>query len=207
MSRRPLGHHRGGQRLGRTGDRGAVIVELALVSLFLLMMIAGTFDYGQGWRTGLAVNEGARAGARVGSALGPDPLADYYALSAARSSMASSGQLNGVERVVIYRSTTTNGAVPSSCTIGSASTSPCVVIDGDDFRAFAEDDFDDVTGCLDDALVDNWCPASRTNVQLTADYFGIWIDLTHTKTFTFTGSTLRVTRDAVMRLEPRDIGS
>lgn len=47
----------------------------------------------------MAVNEAARTGARTGSGVGPDRLADYYALSGAKSALESSGKLDRVQRV------------------------------------------------------------------------------------------------------------
>ena len=60
-------------------ERGAMLVEFAFVAMFLVVLVAGTFDYGFAWRSGLAVNEGARAGARVGSGQSLSRGADYYA--------------------------------------------------------------------------------------------------------------------------------
>ena len=64
-------------------------------------------------------------------------------------------------------------------------------------------DFNTTTGCFEPALVKNWCPSSRDNVQLTADYYGVWIQTRYSYEFSILGSGTTVRRDAVMRLEPK----
>ncbi|HEX2575333.1 MAG TPA: TadE/TadG family type IV pilus assembly protein [Aquihabitans sp.] len=177
------------------------MVELAMVALMLLTLAAAAFDLGMAWRSGLATNESVRTGARVASAMGSDRLADYYALSGAKSALAASGKLDDVQRVVIYRSTAVNGQVPASCTAATPSGS-CTVLSGAQLRsAFTTASFD-AQGCFTGAAVKAWCPTTRNNVQLTADYFGIWIQIRHSYAFPILGAGTNVARDAVMRLEP-----
>lgn len=200
-----LAHLRGPHEGPRTrGERGAALVEFALVALFILSLIAGTYDLGQGWRASLAVNEAARTGARTASAMGTQPLADYYALSGARAALGNSNLLAHVERVVIYRSATANGEVPAQCKTASTTSQPCNILTGAQFRTFTQTGFNTTTGCFTAATVRNWCPSSRNNVQQTAQYFGIWIQVRKPKQFRFMGSHLTVSRDAVMRLEPTE---
>lgn len=185
-------------------ERGATLVEMAIIALFIITLGAGTYDLGQGWRASLAVNEAARTGARTASAMGTQPLSDYYALSGARAALGNSGMLDHVERVVIYRSATVGGEVPAACRTGSSTSSPCNILTGNQFRAMSQSQFHATTGCFTPAAVKNWCPSSRNNVQLHAQYFGIWIEVRQPKQFTFLGSHNIVTRDAVMRLEPTE---
>lgn len=202
-----VAHHRSGSRRHerRAREGGAVVVELAIVSLFLISIFAGTYDYGQAWRTGLAANEAARTGARVGSARGPERDADFIALSGVKSALESSGKLDDVERVVVFRSTTANGRVPNACKTGS--TSNCQVITGANFQSDWEDDGvqdgTGTTGCLAIASSTGWCPTTRINDQITAEYYGIWIKLRHDYEFPLLGSGTDVARTAVMRLEPK----
>ncbi len=90
-------------------QRGALLVEFAFVAMFLVVLVAGTFDYGFAWRSGLAVNEGARAGARVGSGQALSRGADYYALNSVKSALTASGSINQIQKVVIFKSTTSDG--------------------------------------------------------------------------------------------------
>ena len=194
--------YRGG---GSRSERGAAVVEFALVALFLSVLSAGSFDYGMAWRVGLVTNEAARTASRTGSALGDNALADWYALSGARAAMQNSGRLQDVERVVVYKSTTANGKVPPSCTTGSATTSPCNVFSGTQFRNMTQASFNTTTGCYVGSAVKNWCPSTRNNVQLTADYYGVWIQTRYTNQFKMISDGTLVERAAVMRLEPEVI--
>src|SRR6478752_6284294 len=109
-------HHRAEPaRRSPRGERGASLVEFSFVAMFLLVLIAGTFDYGFAWRAGLTGNEAARSGARVGSSQSLSKGADYYALNSVRATLIASGAINQVEKVVIFKSTTANGRVPASC--------------------------------------------------------------------------------------------
>jgi Flp pilus assembly protein TadG len=53
-------------RLGR-GERGANVVEMALVMVFLLLLAAGIVDLGRAYHTYIVMMNAAREGARWGS--------------------------------------------------------------------------------------------------------------------------------------------
>lgn len=186
-------------------ERGAGIVEFALVALLLFTLAAGAFDYGQAWRTGLTVNEAARTGARVGSAGGNDRAADFNALSGLKASLVSSGKLGDVVRVVVFRSDEADGKMPAACKTGSSNL--CQVIPGNAFRSNWEaQTFEAATlanGCLQVATARNWCPTGRDNKQKTAQFYGVWVQLRHDFMFPVMGSGTDVERTAVMRLEPK----
>lgn len=199
----------------RRDERGATMVELAFISVLLLTLIAGTFDYGFAWRAGLAANEAARAGARVGSGQSISRGADYYALGGLRASLQSSSQLDAIQRVIVFKSSTANGRVPSSCLATSPSGS-CNVLTGAQLQALTVSSYDLTvsadpkvkptgTGCLKSSAARfvGWCPNARTNVQATgSDYYGVYVELRYVNKFPFLGSGTTVTRTAVMRLEP-----
>lgn len=200
-----LRHHLGPNRAPRSRghERGAALVEMAIVATLLLLIIAGGYDFGQAWRQGLITNEAARTGARTGSALGDNYLADWYALSGSRAALQNSGRLDDVERVIIYRADSTQGDVPSQCITQNSTSQRCNVLTGQQFREMEIGDFNTTTGCFEPALVKNWCPSARDNVQLTADYYGVWIQTRYDYEFSILGSGTTIRRDAVMRLEPK----
>lgn len=187
-----------------------MLVEFALVGMLLFALLAGAFDYGMAWRAGLAIHEGARTGARVGSALGDTvdsdtghALADYYALTGARSALQSSGKLDNVQRVVIFQATSPEGTVPEECKTQMNPSRPCNIIDGHTFRTLSQSQFRS-DGCLSStAYARRWCPRGRTSVQLGADYFGIWIQYREDHHFPIVGSHRMIERQAVMRIEPQ----
>lgn len=211
MGRRlPAGHRR-----GRTSERGVAMVELAFVAMLLLLMVAGTFDYGFAWRSGLAANEAARTGARVASGQGTSAGADYYALNGVRASLTASGQINNVKKIVIFRSTTANGRVPTTC-LATAPSGACNVLTKAQLQALTSASYSIVisadptvaptgTGCLlaGSASLAGWCPNARIKVpQASADYVGVYVELFYKNQFPILGSGTTVTRTAVMRIEP-----
>lgn len=199
-----LAHRRRGRRAARN-ERGAVLVEMAVVALLLVTLLAGTFDYGMAWRVGLATNEASRTAARVGSARSAERDADYAALSGAKAALDASGQLDKVQRVVIFRSLSANGRMPQSCRTGSGT--GCQVITGDQFRtAWETRTMDQAThpnGCLRVATSRSWCPTSRINAQSSADHYGVWIMLRQDHRFPIMGDGVDIERTTVMRLEPK----
>jgi len=61
------GNGRSGLRRARPTGRGSALVELALVSPVLLMMLAGVLNYGFALRTAAVAANAARIGAQYGS--------------------------------------------------------------------------------------------------------------------------------------------
>jgi len=187
------------------GERGAGIIEFAMVALILFTLAAGAFDYGQAWRSGLGINEAVRTGARVGSAGGTDRATDFNALSGLKAALASSEMLEGVVRVVVFRSDASDGSIPETCK--TSSTNECQVISGDQFRTEWEDgsvaSATQTNGCLNIASARNWCPTNRINSQATAQYYGVWVQFRHDYFFPLMGDGVTIERTAVMRLEPK----
>lgn len=206
-----ISHHRRSARAARIrrGIGGAVLVELAFVSMFLAVLAGGAYDFGMGWRQGLAVTEASRTGARVGSSQGDLVGADFALLSGTKAALASSGVLPAVNRVVIYKSATVDGDIPANCrtTTSTNPTEACNILTGTQFRALPASVTTGVltaTGCITNSQAKNWCPTTRNNVQLTAEYIGVWVQVTYTFKFKFIGSSRTIERDAVMRLEPTE---
>ncbi len=187
-------------------ESGAVIVEMAFIAIFLLVLSAGAFDYGLAWRASLGVNEAARTGARVGSASGNDVEADFNMLTGARSALSSSGLLSNVERVVVYSATNVNGTIPAACKTATATSEQCNILTGDQFRAIPTSATGALTstGCINNSTTKKWCPTTRNNVQLTAEYVGIWIKVRYQPSFSFTARATTIERTAAMRLEPKE---
>ncbi len=199
-----LGHHcgRAASHPVPVRERGAAIVELAIVAMLLVALIAGTYDFGMAWKTTLGVTEGSRAAARVGSAVGPDINADKSIVTGLQSTLASSGLLDDVERVVIFKATNLDGAVPALCKTSTAS--GCNVFTGAEFRLVKQATLVDANGCLAVGSK-GYCPKARDNVQLNAHYIGIWVKVRYDYEFGFNGTGIDIERATIMRLEPKDL--
>lgn len=188
-------------------EKGAVLVEFAFVAMILLALLAGAFDYGRAWRVGLAANEAARTGARVGSGQGDAETADFSLLSGMKSALESSGQLGNVTRVVIFEADRDDGEVPQACVTGNGSSSSCNILTGEQFRALPETSGGSTlhdNGCIRNSTTKRFCPTNRNSIQISADYLGIWVQVRYDFMFPVLGSTQLVERTVVMRLEPKD---
>lgn len=187
-------------------EEGAVLIELAIVAMFLVTLLAGAFDYGQAWRVGLTANEAARTGARVGSGQATALTADFSLLSGMRSALESSDQLDHVVRVVIFRSQTADGRVPPLCATGNGSGQLCNILTGAQLRALPATSaaaINATTGCVTNSERRGYCPNARNDIQLHAHYLGIWVQVQYDHMFPMLTSTTTIARTAVMRLEPK----
>ncbi len=187
----------------RRRDAGVVLVEFALVVNMLLGMGLGIYEFGFAWRTSAAVTSGARSAARTGSSLATDDFADYQALSSIRADLEASGLLDNLLLVVVYKSTTADGAVPASCKTNVSTSALCDVYTGAQVRAMVESDFSTTTGCMSGMIVANYCPYVRNSIMATADYLGVWVNVQHDYQTGLFGSGIQIKRNAVMRIEPR----
>ena len=78
---------RGRQRFG--DQRGAAVLETALVSMVLLLLFAGAVDVGRMFYHYIAITNASREGARTGSRLPCDP-ADINSYTAVRNAIIAS---------------------------------------------------------------------------------------------------------------------
>jgi Flp pilus assembly protein TadG len=185
-------------------DAGVVLVEFALVVNMLLGMGLGIYEFGFAWRSSAAVTSGARSAARTGSSLATDDSADYQSLSSIRSDLEASGLLDNLLLVVVYKSTTADGAVPASCTTNASTSALCDIYTGSQVRSMLDSDFDTTTGCLTTGMiVANYCPNVRNSIMATADYLGVWVKVRHDYQTGLFGNGIDIKRSAVMRIEPR----
>ncbi len=191
------------RRAARRAERGAALVEFSLVVMFILLVAFGIYEFGFAWRSSAGTTSAARGAARTASSLGVDRQADYQALSSLKADLESSGLMNSVQLVVIYKSTTTDGTVPAACTTNATTQALCNIYTPADLAGLDVSDFDTTTGCLLVATVKNYCPSGRNPVMATSDYLGVWVKVRHGYQTRLFGSGVDIRRSAVMRLEPR----
>ena len=187
----------------RRRDAGVVLVEFALVVNMLLGMGLGIYEFGFAWRSSAAVTSGARSAARTGSSLATDDSADYQALSSIAADHQASGLLDNMLLVVIYKSTTADGAGPATCKTNTSTSALCDIYTGAQIKAMVESDFSTTTGCMSGMIVANYCPNVRNSIMATADYLGVWVKVRHDYQTGMFGSGIEIKRSAVMRIEPR----
>jgi len=193
--------------VSRGGDRegGAVLVEFAFLLPLLALMAFGVMEFGLALQDRMAVQTATRTGARVGSAAGNTVEADRSLLLGVGSGLNDIGLAN-VEWVLVYRSSTADGAVPAGCMDPPRSASgSCNAYTGAQLQQLvAGTSPSSWFGCGDGALDASWCPAGRQTIQsYGADHLGVWIRARRPMLTGFFGSALTITDRGVMRLEPR----
>ncbi|MFN0092084.1 MAG: TadE/TadG family type IV pilus assembly protein [Acidimicrobiales bacterium] len=178
-------------------DDGAAAVEFALVSLLLALLLAGLAEYGLAFNTSRTAARGTSDAARLAASIGDGQYADYNAL---RSLAASVGRTDAaVNRVIVYRTSAANGAVPATCWTASQ-TGVCNSYAGTALDALDMTEFpSDCTGSHA-----SWCPLDRQDAYDDGDYLGVAVELSRSPLFGgfFAGNTIR--RHAVYRLEVQE---
>ncbi len=177
-------------------ERGAALIEFALVFTLLLTIALGAFEYGMVFRDWLSVTVAAREGGRVAASAATFGQADCVVLEATAGALQSlnSGTLREVH---IYRSSA-SGSYPGA---GSAFT-----------RRYRPGQPGDVglIACSGGSewfplqLGASWAPAARNNSGVNADWIGVRVTFDHdwiTGFLWWTG-TASFTDDAIFRMEP-----
>lgn len=162
-------------------ERGAALVELALVLGFLLLLMTGIYEIGTAWNTSQGVTQASRDGARTGSQLGSRAESDFEILKAIEATLGDDMGL--VRRVVIYDADVV-GDMPTECenaSPGYSGGANCNVYGPDHFAALAIPagpgwGSDTTCGANDS----NWCAAvERNDGPIVADLtnLGVQVEL------------------------------
>lgn len=78
------------------GERGATLVEAALVYPLLFLVLFGIVEFGLAFKDYLSISHAARDGARAGATFGDDPRADMLILRDVEGTLATIGIADGV---------------------------------------------------------------------------------------------------------------
>lgn len=198
ITRRTPGPEPAPHRSGRppaSRERGASLVEFALVATLLVTILFGIAEFGFAFRDWLTVTSASRSAARVGSAAGQDPAADMLILDAVAAGM-SSADVDAVREVWVFKARQDGSVAGGGTTNRYTRTasfcgwSPCP---------------DPTSGGF--AYGGSWPPGDR-NVAVSPgsdlDLLGVRIIFDHEWLTGFIGDgTATWTDDAVMRMEPQ----
>lgn len=185
---------------GAEHQRGAALVEFALLAPLLMLLVFGALEYGLLFKDYLTVSNTTRAGARVGSAAGSSADSDWQILrSVTTAAAALPGGASSLQAIVVYRSTATGGAPPAGCLTAPSAASGCNFYVRTDLTRPVTD-----FGCGAASPDRYWCPTTRSDSQSAGtDYVGVWVKTTHgffTKLF---GTSRTLTDTVTMRIEPK----
>lgn len=192
-------------RRGRSrGERGAALLEAAIVTPLFLALLFGIIEGGMVFYERQSVANMALVGARTASGQGAEVLADYYTLQSVRAGGAgiSAGQ---IKTIVLYRATGPGETVPAGCTTASV-TASCNRYAGADLARPATD-----FGCDGPPakIDDPWCPTTRkTSISGTngpPDYIGVYVETLHDDLTGIFGRSITLRSDTIIRIEPRTL--
>jgi Flp pilus assembly protein TadG len=188
--------------LSRCGDRGSAMVEMAIVLPFLVSLVMGTVEFGEGWQANLRAQSATRSAGRTGSSLSNNRQADYFMLQTLKAGLTKFTTAE-VRRIVIYKAVTTNGEPTATCKAGTSVTNVCNVYTGAQMNTLTAANFSGTT-CAVGSPDYAWCPDDRINTQAGADQLGVWVEVFYThKTGYFPGTGITMNHYVVMRIEPK----
>ena len=169
-------------------DRGATLVEFAMVMPLILLLVIGILEYGLLFRDWLTVSNAAREGVRVGAALGDDVNADCEIIMAVVDGLLTSS-IDNLQDVRIYEADSNGNPIPANTEIWTH-------IGGDP------------ADCANWGSIGSW-PASDRDVTVSPgeqlDIIGVQVRYTHnwiTSFGPFSGFSL-IDEATISRLEPQ----
>ena len=187
-------------------DRGAALLELAIVLPVLAVVLVGTFELGRAWVSSNQVDGAVFQAARMGASAGSRVEADRDVLIALRTALPPD-ELDNVDRVVVFRASAASTTVPTGCVkpVGNTSeagTPDCNTYTGTTLRSTTATS---MTGFGGDPTAKDryWRPASRRDaLALPPDYLGVWIRTSHNSVMGIAYDGITITRSAVLRIQP-----
>jgi len=156
------------------GERGATLVEAALVYGLLFIALFAIVEFGLAFKDWLSISHAAREGARAGATYGDDPRADIQILRDIERTLAPAGIANGM-RARVFKAAPGGASTSYNYTPGSdcSDNSPGTILVG----------CCDWTPCpepfRDTYSVPNWDPADRDVEAPTLDRVGVEVQFTH----------------------------
>lgn len=172
-------------------ERGAALVELAIVATLLFTLVFGVFETGMAWSDSQLVTQAARSGARSVSQLGVDAEADSFAVQSVEAALG--GLTGDVTRIVIYDASAADGSMPAVCEAASPPgvAGQCSIYDQTSFGTY---------GSWTDGA---WAPSTRDNSLDGGDHVGVLVEIDRPLLTGFlddAGFTIADT--TVMKIEP-----
>jgi hypothetical protein len=153
----------------KRNQRGAVLVEAAIVTPVVLLLIFAIAWGALLFRSYLTVENAAKVGDRAASIAGDDADADWQVLQAIRPNVAALGSDASVQQIIVYRADGFEQGPPASCLAGTAS-ARCNIYTGADLSR-GQDQF----GPGGQPIDDNYAPSSREVSRSNPGYIGVYV--------------------------------
>jgi hypothetical protein len=187
----------------RRRERGNTLVEAAIITPIFFLLLFGIIEVGGAYKDKLALSNAVTSGARTGSAAADDALADYNILQAVNKALSAAPK-SSIEYIVVFNAGGPDGVPDAQCKLGVPVDGKCNV-----YTIAAFDEPQAHFGCKPAYDLDiHYCPSSR-KVALTAanggppDVLGVWIKMHHDYYTRFIASSVTLTDQSVITVEPR----
>lgn len=167
-------------------DRGAALVEAAIVLPIFFLLVFGLLEFGFGFKDWLSINHAAREGARVAVAAADDVRADQLALEAFVDGLTGD-MLGSVQFVEIGNADGTAANTYTPVPGDACGWTPCPNID---INSTFESDVP-------------WPPSARDVVLPDVDRVKLTVKFTHEYLTGFVGDSVDWNASKVMRIEPQ----
>jgi hypothetical protein len=193
----------------RRGDRGAAIVEFALIVPILTLLAFATAEIAFASVAENRVQNAVAQAARVASSSGKEREADASVLLAVKASLPAD-QLANLDRVVVFRANAADVTVPTACanlTVGQdggSSGQACNSYSGDTVRALTSITDPGFGGATCSGTKDRfWCPLDRKDsLADPPDWVGVWVRTQHTNPVSVFFGDPMISRQSVYRVQP-----
>jgi TadE-like protein len=185
------------------------LVEAALVSPFLFLLLFGIIEFAWVLKDRMSVQNATTETGREISASANDAVADFNGLQQARKTLSALGKR--VDLIVVFKATARRGAgavVPSSCTTASAIATGgvlglCNVYDPSDFGAL-ESAFGYSSISPNPLLIDRFYPArDRSVTRSNPENIGVYIKMTYEPITGIIQGPIALSSTTVIPIEPR----
>ena len=186
--------------LRRTGrERGAVMVEMALILPLLLLLIVGSIEFGLLFHERLTIASAASSAARTGATMGTRDEADFAILQALEAGLYDQVDTSVLIQVEIFKAKPIDGSK-----LGPT--------DSYEYIGGSGCKWDPCPDVAADGPTGSWLPADRDTILEPSggglDVLGVEIRYRHTAVSgMIPGLTRNLTERALVRLEPSSFGT
>ena len=204
----PCAHISAADQRQRKPERGASVVEAALVLPLFMLLVVGMIEGGSLFFNVNSARNAARESAREAATWASDALADRNALGLATRGLTGSGRrLNGI---VIYKASGPNDPVPAACkadlTAGTAGqVGLCNVYTAAKIRTLDDIHFGATATTPPGLWDEKWPPTSRNDALTPTsqpDFVGVYVSIQH-EGITGIFPSRTVTSVSVSKIEPQ----
>jgi Flp pilus assembly protein TadG len=175
-------------------QRGAVIIEAAIVFPLLITLVMGILEFGMVFSDKMTVTSSTRAGARSAVAYSRQAGYDAQAIDAVTSALTSRTTGTPLE-LWIYKVDTTND---KGAPIGFSDFSNCS-------SSCQKYTWNTTTSKWDNSGGGNWLYGSQNACTMPLDQLGVWVKVKHDLFTGLFGDSMTLTDHTVMRLEPQPL--